>query len=255
MRSAHPESLTGAGPALKERRSCRRKPSGESMPNIEAIGKSICQQVTSKLHTWLQSAREEERMRIARELHDELGGILVALKFSVRLQANPASRLHHAANSPEVSALVDDAIQVMHCLIGQLRPPALDELGLPGAIEAHIRKFREQTGLPCLLAMPDDEFTLDPIRSIAVFRVLQESLTNVAKHASASKVRIIVRKTDNELLLQVQDNGKGFDPRLCKNRSFGLSGIRERASLAGGRASIHSSPGKGSKVELRVPLE
>ncbi len=76
MRPAHPESLTGAGPALKEKRSCRRKPSGESLLNIEAIGKSICQQVTSKLHTWLQAAREEERMLVARELHDGWGGCL-----------------------------------------------------------------------------------------------------------------------------------------------------------------------------------
>jgi len=255
MRPAGAESLTGAEPALKEKRPGRRKPSGELLLSLEAIGKSTCQQMPGKLHTWLEAAREEERVRIARELHDELGGMLMVLKLNIDgLKASRARPLSHVTSSIEkMGALVEETIEVMRRLIGQLRPPALDQLGLPGAIKLHIRQFQEQTGLPCLLAMADDEFALDPARSVAVFRVLQESLTNVAKHASASTVRIMVRKTDNGLLLQVQDDGKGFDPRVCKNRAFGLSGIHERASLAGGRASIQSSPGKGSKVVLRVP--
>ncbi len=240
-------------------RSCVGKPSDGSLLNVEAFGESFGRQLTAKLHTWLQAAREEERVWIARELHDEMGGTLAAIKVTIAmLEARPGRRSSEAADFlvPKLHGLVDAAFQAMHGLVAQLRPPALlDELGLQQAIKAHIHDFQEQTGLPCQLTMPDDGFALDPVRSIAVFRVLQESLTNVAKHAQASKVHITLRKVGHELVLKVHDDGKGFVPRSCKDGTFGLQGIRERAALAEGRASILSSPNKGTKVALRIPLD
>lgn len=209
-----------------------------------------------KLTARLELVREDEQKRIARELHDEMGAVLAALHINVALLAQdiPAEMKQLGAYAETLSRLVENGIQAMRNTVASLRPSLLEEAGLKLTLEQYVRNFQLTTGTECELRLPEGEIMLGETRSSAIFRIVQESLSNVAKYAAASKVTITLSDWDESLVLTVRDNGKGFDPSVRKAGSFGLVGIRERAALAGGVADISSAPGRGTSVRVTLPL-
>lgn len=203
------------------------------------------------------SVREQEKSRIARELHDELAQALTALKMDVawtRERLAPGQDAL-AVKLTAMQELLDSTVAATRRISADLRPLMLDDLGLAPAAEWLVQNFRQRTGIHCELAIGAGELELDDERATAVFRILQESLTNVARHAQASQVEVNLDKTDREVLLSVHDNGQGFSTATPRKRnSFGLIGLRERAQLLGGSVEISSTPGEGTTIEVRIPL-
>jgi PAS domain S-box-containing protein len=202
-------------------------------------------------------AREQEKSRIARELHDELGQALTALKIDVGwLRENLGEPPPEVAKKlGGMQELLDGTVAAARRISSELRPLMLDDLGLTAAAEWLVDNFRSRTGTPVELVLGGDDLDLPDPYATAVFRILQECLTNIAKHAQASQVEITLERNDAEVLLTVGDNGRGFatgDPR--NPGSYGLVGLRERATLIGGDVTVESAPGRGTRVELRVPL-
>ena len=200
--------------------------------------------------------REQEKTRIARELHDELAQSLTALKMDAiwvrdNLAADPAAAAGKLAG---MLAMLDESVAATRRIAADLRPLLLDDLGLVPAIEWLAQNFAQRTGVPCALKL-DEALELREPYATGVFRMVQESLANVAKHARASKVEIGVASDGHEVTLWVQDDGAGFRadaPR--KPNSLGLVGLRERAQLLKGTVDIHSAPGRGTRVEARIPV-
>ena len=214
------------------------------------------------LAAYLQSVREEERTRIAREVHDELGQTLTALKMDLAwldkkmAEANTAAALRplqHKTKTLPVS--VDQIISMVRKIATELRPPVLDELGLEAAIEWQIREFEKRTGIECQFKPGSRHLNLDPERATAVFRIFQETLTNIIRHAQATQVNIHLREEGDKLILEVQDNGRGLTGReRSGTRSLGLLGMRERATMLDGEINIIGRQGKGTTVGVRIPL-
>lgn len=209
------------------------------------------------LTTHLEVVREDEQKRIARELHDEMGGVLAALNVNVSMLAAqiPAEMADIHAKAVGLEKLVAAGIQAMQRTVSELRPCLLEEAGLKFAIEKYVREFERNTEILCDLRLPEEELTLDGNLSTAIFRIIQESLTNVAKHAKASRVSIVLSDWETSLILTVKDNGAGFNLSTRKAKSFGLLGIRERAAMVGGKAEITSAAGKGTTVRVNLPLK
>lgn len=209
-----------------------------------------------KLTTHLEAVREDEQKRIARELHDEMGGVLAALNVKVSLMAaHPPTEMANLMAEVDILAnLVASGIQAMRRTVSELRPSLLDEVGLTFAIERYVQEFERNTGIKCDLRLPEDELTLEGNQSTAIFRIIQESLTNAAKHAEASRISIVLSEWDKSLMLTVRDNGIGFELNTQKAKSFGLLGIRERTAMVGGKAQIASAVGKGTTVRVSMPL-
>jgi PAS domain S-box-containing protein len=199
------------------------------------------------------SVREQEKSRIARELHDELGQALTALKIDVvwMKQNLSAPKSELAGKLTEMQGLVDGTVAATRRISSDLRPLILDDLGLAAAAEWLVQNFTRRTGVACELAIAPDVEIGEP-HATGVFRVLQETLTNIARHAEATQVEVNLGREDGRLVLHVQDNGRGFDAGAHKQGSFGLMGIRERAALLEGEVVIQSTPGKGTLVELRL---
>jgi signal transduction histidine kinase len=210
-----------------------------------------------ELAAFLQTVREEERTRIARELHDELGQALTALRFDLgwlRGKCSAVDTLGTVAADRVGTALgvVEQSIVSLRRISEDLRPAMLDSLGLAAALEHHVAQFAERTGIPCRLEMNREEFDLAGDLSTAVFRIVQETLTNVARHADASAVEVSIEDTADGIHLCVADNGKGFDVTNRTSR-FGLLGVRERITILGGRLEIDSAPGKGTRITGWLP--
>jgi PAS domain S-box-containing protein len=211
-----------------------------------------------QLSSHLQAAREEERARMSREIHDELGGTLTGLKMDVaRLAKNadtvtPAELRERALN---ISALIDSTVQTVRRIASDLRPGILDDFGLAAAIEWQLQEFCTRAGLEYDYEANTDELNLDPASSTALFRLFQETLTNVARHAQATRVTAQLEITDHELLLEVRDNGRGISTgEIGNSKSLGLLGMRERVQQLNGQLSITGAPGQGTTVLIRVPL-
>jgi len=209
------------------------------------------------LSLYLQTAREEERTRIAREIHDELGQALTALKMDLSWLKK---RLGPEQNSLEaktatMEAVIDATMQTIQRLSGELRPGILDDLGLAAAIEWQAGEFEKRSGIPCRLQVSPEEIPFDRERSTAVFRIFQEAVTNVARHAGATEVRVSLQTREGAVELEVADNGRGITAgELASPRSFGLLGIRERVLFLGGAVAISGTPGKGTTVRVEIPL-
>ncbi len=202
------------------------------------------------------TAREQEKRRIARELHDELGQSLTALKIDVSwLRENlgePAPEVGRKLDAMHL--LLDGTVAAARRISADLRPLMLDDLGLTAAAEWLAESFKGRTGIPVELVLGAGDLDLPDPYATAIFRVLQESLTNVAKHAEATRVEVTIERSASDVLLTVSDNGRGFSLDAPPGAgSFGLIGLRERALLVGGTVSIDSAPGRGTRVELRVP--
>jgi PAS domain S-box-containing protein len=204
------------------------------------------------------TAREQEKRRIARELHDELGQALTALKIDLssmrELLGEAPAALADKLNA--MQKLVESTVASARRLASDLRPMMLDDLGLMASAEWLAQSFTSRTGIPCELQMDADaDLDLPDPYATAIFRVLQESLTNVAKHAQASKVEVRLERQGACVVLSVRDDGKGFTPDSArKEGSFGLTGLRERAYLLGGEVRIESSPGQGTEIHFRIDL-
>ena len=214
-----------------------------------------------RLSSRIQTLREEERTRISREIHDELGQLLTGVKMKLRLIENQLERRDDRSLNPaidqlvEVSAMVDETIGAVQRISSGLRPPALDHLGLAAALEDEAEQFTRRSGIECRLSLGAMDGAIPATVETTAFRIFQESLTNVARHAKASHVEAECGLEDDELVLRVRDNGVGLAPDVAgKPASLGMVGMLERAADVGGRLEFHSSSGQGTEVELRVPL-
>lgn len=209
-----------------------------------------------ELAAFLQTVREEERTAISRELHDELGQALTALRIDLGWLRNKCNSLGKPVTDRIVSAysLVEQTIEASRRISEGLRPGMLDVLGLAAAIEHHIDQFRNRSGLNCTLTMNRDEFDLDNRLAITIFRVIQEALTNVSRHAFASQVTICLEETEDRIYISVEDNGCGFDPGLGK-KTFGLIGMQERIKMFNGEIEIIAKAGHGTYIRASLPTK
>lgn len=213
-------------------------------------------QELQRLSSYLENLRENERAKIARDLHDEMGSLLVALKMRVAWLTSklPAQSPQLVDEVGRISALVADAIRSVHEIVSELRPNLQEGFGFTATIDDYVKKFQQNTKIECSLLLPDEDLELNAQRRITLFRILQESLNNVALHAKASLAKICLMERDKSLFLTIEDNGIGFDTGMFKEHSFGLLGIRERALMIGGKARVTSARGKGTRVSVTVPL-
>lgn len=206
----------------------------------------------------LQQIREEERIRIARELHDELGGFLTVLKLDLSALGKEPS-----IGSPSFRQQLDSMAKTIVAAIGSvrricsdLRPSVLDHIGLKAAIEWQVEEWRAKTGVRCSMSASINDEALDPGRATAAFRVLQEALTNVARHAQATTVRVRLWTEANRLRLEIRDNGRGISQAtIGEATSLGLLGMKERVFSYGGTVDVRGAAGEGTTVDVSIPLE
>jgi two-component system sensor histidine kinase DegS len=203
----------------------------------------------------LQSS-EAERARLARELHDGPAQYFANAVFETEYLQKLL--VHEPASVGEGLVRLRQALQqgvkeIRQCLF-DLRLPPGEEMGLLAMLRGYLPEYERQYGVSVAASLPDEEPPLSADQAVAVFRILQESLTNVRKHSGAQEVRVKLRRRGGELVLQVEDNGRGFAPGAVPTGHYGLVGMRERAQLVGGRLEIQGRPGKGARVVLRVPI-
>jgi len=208
------------------------------------------------LATYLQNVIEKERTLLAREIHDELGQVLTALKMDITWLGDKIKDRKLVEKSLQIMEDIDQAIITVQSISTQLRPGILDHLGLFSAIEWQVEEFRKRTGINCELIIENEDVKIDPDSSTAAFRILQEALTNIIRHAEAKKVIVRSDMVNKRLDLEVTDNGIGMD---IKNKSmssaYGLTGIRERVRALNGKVSIDSTPGEGTTIRASIPVK
>lgn len=235
---------------------------------LQSISRDITErkQTDAQLHEYQQllrelsaqgvASREAELKHIAREVHDELGQTLTALRMDISLL-----RIQFGERDPvlmdkiqDMLKLVDNGIRGVRDVTVNLRPPALD-MGIVPAISWLCKEFPERSGTACTLQVIDQPDELSELQTTSLFRIVQESLTNVARHAAADKVAVIIRKCSENIVIEVRDDGRGFDSvSKTLHKSFGLLGMKERALALGGKVEITSRPAKGTVVFVRIPL-
>jgi len=216
------------------------------------------QEQLRNLATYLQSAREQERTSIAREIHDELAQALTALKMDISWLGKklPKDQKILLEKAKAMTKLTDTTIKTVKRISTELRPGLLDDLGLEAAIEWQVGEFQDRTGITCELIIDPEDIILDRDRSTTIFRIFQETLTNIARHAKAKRVTVSLKEKADELVLKVIDNGKGItEKQISDPKSFGLIGIRERVHPWGGEVKISGIPDKGTTVEVRMPIK
>ena len=204
----------------------------------------------------LQSVREEERIRVAREIHDELGQALTGIKLELAtlIRELPGDAKQQLNRAESIMKLAHETIQSVRRISTELRPGILDDLGLTAAVEWAAEDFQTRTGTKCQIDLPDADIALDPERATALFRIFQETLTNVARHADATQVDVRLGKENGDLILEVRDNGQGIsEEQLSATTSLGILGMRERVLLLGGTLTIRGTPGKGTIVRVVIP--
>lgn len=211
------------------------------------------------LSVYLQSVREEERTRIAREVHDELGQALTSFKLDLSWMASKLPRdckpLHEKTRA--LISQIDSTIQTVRRISSELRPGVLDHLGLAAALEWQGNEFQNRTGIKCEVRADTGEAPLEQNLSTTVFRIFQETLTNVIRHAGATQVWVDLKECDGRVTLEVKDNGRGITRSEIHNvKSMGLLGMRERAALLGGIFKIgRVGSGRGTRVKISIPLQ
>jgi len=238
-------------------------------PTILSIARDITQrkrdearlratsQKLRNLASRIQTAREEERTMIAREIHDELGQMLTVLKIQISLlgQELKTQQPEFEQKIQQISELIDQTVESVQRITSKLRPGILDELGLVPAIEWQASEFSMRTGILCKCSLLKDDLILSREKATAVFRILQEALTNVARHSGASRVSIFLRRVNQHLILEITDNGRGITrAQINDPRSLGILGMKERAVLFGGNMTIQGTPDKGSNVKVEIPI-
>jgi signal transduction histidine kinase len=205
----------------------------------------------------LLDVQEEERARIAREVHDQLGQALTALKMDVGglLRETPPQTPQQEAMTNRIRTTLDDTLDAVQRISSELRPGTLDDFGLTAAINSDVRAFEERTGIECEVSFPEADPPLEVDTQTAVYRIVQEAMTNVARHSDATRVEIRARVRGDEMVIEVRDDGRGIRPEEIDARdALGLAGMRERARLVGGSLDVEGVDGRGTIVSLRVPL-
>jgi PAS domain S-box-containing protein len=252
----------------------RRVPVLDATGHLLAI-EGIARDVTSRVHAQqrlreseeqmrqlaarIQSAREEERANLARELHDELGQTLTAIKLEL---ARATAEMRRERISPTIVdrlqslvGLTDIGITTVKRITTNLRPATLDHLGLATAIRWEAMTFRARTGIRCHLRAEKETSRLEPEQQTMVFRIFQEALTNIVRHAKASAVHVSLTERNRLFQMRIRDNGVGIsEPQAANPRAIGLLGMRERAALVGGTFGIQGRRGKGTVVTVEVPI-
>jgi PAS domain S-box-containing protein len=207
----------------------------------------------------MESAREDERSRMAREIHDELGGSLTGLKMDLSRLQKGAGQLSAEAvveKTRSMSSMIDGMVQTVRRIAMDLRPGVLDDLGLAAAIEWQLDEFEKRTGIACRLRLKAEDVNLEAPTATGIFRTFQEALTNVARHAGATRVAVSLETQADYLVLRISDNGRGIAPAEAEGiTSFGLMGMRERARLMSGELEIVGTAGEGTTVQLKVPYQ
>jgi signal transduction histidine kinase len=210
----------------------------------------------------LESVREEERTQLSREIHDELGQLMTGLKMDLawirkriaEQRDEIASAMHDRIQ--QMNSLLDQSIQTVRKIAGQLRPALLDELGLVAAMEWQAKEWGARTGISCQYDALTEEPQLRREQATELFRIFQELLTNIARHAGASEVTAVIYQSDQELCLEVRDNGRGIrEEEINRPFSLGILGMKERAARTGGRIVFTGDPGKGTNVRVMIPIE
>jgi len=210
----------------------------------------------------VQAAREEERTRVAREVHDELGQMLTALKIDFSWLRKRISEIEHEdlrqallEKIQLMSGLSDETIRAVRRISAALRPPVLDHFGLLAAIEWHAEEFQERTGIACTVTSTEQRIEVDKTTSTTLFRICQEALTNVVRHADATKVAVSINKKDGIHTLTVKDNGRGItESESHSSESLGILGMRERALRVGGKFRVRGRPNKGTTMTVSIPI-
>lgn len=205
----------------------------------------------------LQDVREEERAHIAREIHDELGQQMTAMKMDIswvlkKIAAMDETVLQRLGG---LTLLVDDTIKSVRRIAAELRPSLLDDLGLIAAIEWQLHEFEKRSGILTKFGKPAGEPSIAESFKTSLFRIVQESLTNVSRHAQAHHVQVSIEENDHTLMLSIKDDGIGFEKsKVLSHKTFGLMGMKERSAMMGGSYAIDSIPKKGTTVTVTVPL-
>lgn len=211
----------------------------------------------SALASHVESVKERERLHLAREVHDDLGGNLTAIKIGLSwlMRRLPADNDSLLTRTLYLDNVVDQTIEATHRIASSLRPPVLD-FGIVSAIDWQLQRFGRNTDLAIEFSAPKEDIPLDPDAAITVFRIVQEALTNVAKHARATRVSVTMILQHEALLLTITDNGQGVLPTRTQNSEggFGLLGMIERATALGGELTIQPAKHRGTQISLRVPL-
>ncbi|MEW5507889.1 PAS domain-containing sensor histidine kinase [Pseudomonas antarctica] len=209
-----------------------------------------------ELSAHLETVREEEKARIAREVHDELGQMLTVLKLETSMCELAYAQLDPGLNERlnSMKRLIAQLFQLVRDVATALRPPILDA-GIASAIEWQARRFEARTHIPCLVQVPENLPALSDAKAIGLFRILQEALTNVMRHAQAHTVELTLSVEGADLRLTISDDGVGFVETQGRPVSFGVVGMRERVLMMGGQLSLHSEPGEGTTLSVTVPLD
>ncbi|HQT91699.1 MAG TPA: histidine kinase, partial [Candidatus Kryptobacter bacterium] len=220
---------------------------------------SVAKERLAKLSHRLLEAQETERRNIARELHDEIGQILTATKIDLQVARRNPLPEHLALRLDENIKMLDTCLQRVRDLSLDLRPAVLDDLGLEAALSWQLERFRQRAGFDGRITTGNIPKRLKPELETACFRIAQEAMTNITKHASAKSVKIDVAVSGDELIMRIEDDGRGFDAARAltdavRGKSFGLLGMQERVALLGGQLDINSAKGEGTVVAVRLPL-
>ena len=205
----------------------------------------------------LQSAREEEQKQIARELHDELGGALTGIKYDLLWLGNHTAMKRDVKERYQaVRAMVDATTKTVQRISSGLRPKILDTVGLAAAVEWHIGEFTKRTSIEVKFIQTDKLPTLDDAVTTGVYRIIQEALTNIARHSEATRAEVALRLDGGDLQVEITDNGKGIDQAMIVHpESLGILSMQERTRMLGGKVLFTSSPGKGTSVVLTAPIK
>jgi signal transduction histidine kinase len=249
------QELAALNRDLEEQRMQDQQRIAERKQAEDALRKS--QEELRQLASHQAQIKEDERKRIAREIHDELGQNLLALRIDISMLHTRTSTSHPKLNAKVHTVLnqIDTTMKSLRAIINNLRPTVLD-LGLNAAIEWQVRDFQRRTGIACDLKMDEQDFVLDDNRATALFRILQESLSNVIRHAQANRVNVELHQDSSNLVMKIADDGIGaFLDCKQKTNSFGLIGIKERISALGGELVIDSGAGKGTSLTISIPME
>jgi len=226
--------------------------------NTHPIEKELkeSQEQLRNLSLHLQSVREGESTRIAREIHDELGHLLTALKMDLSwlYKRLPKGQKPLLEQTKSMSKLTDMIIEAVQRISTELRPVILDDLGLVPAIEWQAQEFENRTNIKCKVTIDCGDIDLDQDRSTALFRIFQQALTNVARHANATKIKVSIKEKPGKFLLKIKDNGRGItEEQISDPKSFGLIGIRERIYPWGGELKIKGLSNKGTTLSVLLP--